>query len=241
MPTRSGFRYTQSNDPNAPLEEEDDDLQLSEQEISEHSSPKGVGSEQEDEEARDDDSESSFDSFANSQEHALLVAAFAPTHTGSPAHPAQSLPPPLSTLCHGENEFDESNRQTFENSPATNLALAMTQNTSDVVGALMGLHSNSANPITPRTGHPQQQTLQIPQLPNWQPVQQTDPLCHFHPPSVHDSPLPAHMRPQPDKNEIYQLLQIHGFSGLSAEERDTINKCQRGKNNEKYLRNQNSL
>jgi hypothetical protein len=165
MPTRGGCHYTQSNDPASylvdgipPEDDHGDDLLLSEQEISDHSSPNGPGLSQQE----PDDDESSFDSFQGSQAQKEMQAAMDSIYQNDPAPasvtavdlvPTLPLPPPAPTV--HEPYIPPVIVGGNPNLPPP----LMTQNTQEAVGALMGLQN------TPRisSGQTQQQPFQNPQ------------------------------------------------------------------------------
>jgi hypothetical protein len=199
MPTRGGSHYSQFDDPFYQRHPEDtsnqDEFQLSQQEISENSSPKGDGSD-----------DSSIDSFQGSQSQADMQAAFL---AGTMGIPPPVIPP---------------------TDPSPEAPPAMTQNTSEAVGALMGLQANIPPPPIAET---QQQII-----PN---VQQTIPQQRQQNLQVQPIPNPSPHTSVPTTNDIFELIQANGFSGLTEDEQQEIAACHRGANHEKYIRNQDAL
>jgi hypothetical protein len=138
--------------------------------------------------------------------------------------PQHAPPPPAVSLLPPENQSVTAHHPNIIVDPTNSSPScpAMTQNTHEAVGALMGLHSTST--VFPTMPQNQQQMHQV--LHQQAPSQQS----HSLPNPV--SPAPGEYLPQNAK-EVLDLLRETGMS-LTDAERAEVQACTRSKNKKKY-------
>ena len=171
----------------------------------------------------DNDEESSIDSFKGSQEMAALQFA-------------------MNVAC-ADAISDESEEEENTNPP-------LTQRTNDAVSALIGFQYVE-QPQEEESTHTMASTPPLPP-PTPPPPPPPPPIMAPPPPpppQIMTRPVPQPqqqpMRRPPTQalstNDIFDLLEEHGLSGLTTEEQQTVNSCERGKYNKRYVRNQDAL
>jgi hypothetical protein len=231
MVTRGVIHYFQFDDPyyhQHPEEDNGNNLQLSQQEVSEHSSPKGSSGEENDE--VEDDVES-IDSFEGSQEQADMQATF---RAGTKGILLRSSPQPLTQRTNdaigallGMNAAPPPIQET----PQESIQRSQQANPQQ-------MQHITPPPVTPRAFPATTNPPAVFQNPN---LQQMPPLQN--PPQLTTAAtiVSPFRNSIPTTNKIFDLIQETGFSGLSEEEQNSIASCTHGANHEKYIRNQESL
>ena len=85
-----------------------------------------------------------------------------------------------------------------------------------------------------------------PEAPPQQPPTQQQPNHGEHPQTSprqqqeiasHTQMLQSSSTETPSTDDIFDLIQTHGLAGLTTQEQEEVNNCQRGKNNKKYVKN----